>query len=191
VDYDQIAAKLSQVLSTKRFQHSLGVSRTAANLASRYAVDTASAKMAGLLHDCARAIPSKNLLQMAKSFDIVINDVERCQPILLHGPLGARLAQTEYGISDPQILRAIALHTTGGSDLTNLEKIIYLADSIEPGRDFSGVDKLRRLAAVNLDVAMLAAYDQSLYYVIEQGVLIHPATIEGRNYLLLQRQTTT
>lgn len=190
MDYNQAVDKLSQTLSAKRFGHSLGVSKTAAELAARFAEDVAKAKLAGLLHDCARAIPSNNLLQMAEVFAIVVNDVERCQPVLLHAPLGACLAQKEYGIDDPHILKAIALHTTGGRDLSNLDKIIYLADFIEPSRDFPGIDKLRSLASENLDAAMLAAYDKSLHYVIEQGALIHPATVEGRNYLLLQRQTT-
>jgi predicted HD superfamily hydrolase involved in NAD metabolism len=190
LDYNQAVDKLSQTLSEKRFRHSLGVSQTAAGLAVRFGEDVAKAKLAGLLHDCARSIPSNNLLQMAKTFAIVVNDVECCQPVLLHAPLGACLAKKDYGVDDPQILKAIALHTTGGRDLSNLEKIIYLADFIEPSRNFPGVDKLRSLALDDLDAAMLAAYDQSLHYVIEQGVLIHPATVEGRNYLLLQRQTT-
>ncbi|HWR41562.1 bis(5'-nucleosyl)-tetraphosphatase (symmetrical) YqeK [Sporomusa sp.] len=191
MDYKQAAEKLSQLLSNKRFRHSLGVSQTAADLAARFGEDIDKAKLAGLLHDCARSIPSNNLLQTAAAFGIVVNDVEYRQPLLLHAPLGACLAQKEYGVTDPHILKAIALHTTGGRNLSNLEKIIYLADFIEPSRDFPGVDKLRSLALDDLDAAMLAAYDQSLHYVIEQGVLIHPATIEGRNYLLLQRQNNS
>ncbi|HWR05653.1 bis(5'-nucleosyl)-tetraphosphatase (symmetrical) YqeK [Sporomusa sp.] len=190
MNYNQVAEKLSQCLSTKRFRHSLGVSQTAIDLAVRFGVDIEQAKLAGLLHDCARAIPSNNLLPTAAAFGIVMNDVEYCQPVLLHAPLGACLAKKEYGVTDPHILKAIALHTTGGANLSNLEKIIYLADFIEPGRDFPGVDKLRSLALNDLDAAMLAAYDQSLHYVIEKGVPIHPASIEGRNYLLLQRQKT-
>lgn len=190
MEYNQVLDKLSQTLSGKRFRHSLGVSQTAGELASRFAEDVPKAKLAGLLHDCARSIPSNNLLQMAEVFAIVVNDVERCQPVLLHAPIGACLARREYGIDDPDILKAIALHTTGGRDLSKLDKIIYLADFIEPSRDFPGIDKLRSLALYNLDAAMLAAYDKSLHYVIEQGELIHPATVEGRNYLLLQRQTT-
>lgn len=187
MNYQQAADKLSQVLSAKRFQHSLGVSESAAKLAAQFGEDVDKAKLTGLLHDCARGLSSNNLLQMAEAFAIVVKDVERCQPVLLHAPLGAYIAQTEYGIDDPQILKAIALHTTGGREMAVLDKIIYVADCIEPGRDFPGVDRLRKLAAVDLDAAMLAAYDQSLHYILEQGLLIHPATIDGRNWLLQRK----
>jgi predicted HD superfamily hydrolase involved in NAD metabolism len=187
VDYNQMLDKLSGVLSTKRFQHSLGVSQSAVELAIRFRDNEEQAKLAGLLHDCARGLSSNRLLQMAESFAIVMNDVERCQPTLLHASLGAYLAKAEYGVDDPQILKAITLHTTGGSNMTTLDKIIYLADCIEPNRKFPGVDMLRSLAFADLDKAVLVALDQSLSYVIEQGLLIHPATIEGRNNLL-QRQ---
>ncbi|MBP2634948.1 MAG: putative superfamily hydrolase [Firmicutes bacterium] len=189
MDYNQIAEKLSHVLKPKRFKHSLGVSQSAAELAARFGEDVDKAKLTGLLHDCARSLPNNNLLQMAEAFAIVMNDVELRQPILLHAPIGAYLAKNEYGISDPQILNAIALHTTGGRDMGMLDKIIYLADCIEPSRDFPGIDKLRSLAFKDLDTAMLVAFDQSLHYVIERSLLIHPATIEGRNYLLLKQST--
>ncbi|MBP2662781.1 MAG: putative superfamily hydrolase [Firmicutes bacterium] len=188
MEYNQVLDKLSQVLPAKRFQHSLGVSQSAAELATQFGENVEKAKLTGLLHDCARGLSSNTLLQMAETFAIVVNDVERCQPVLLHAPLGALLARTEYGIDDSQICKAIALHTTGGRDMSLLEKIIYLADCIEPSRNFSGLDKLRSLAFTDLDAAMLVAFDQSLHYVIELGLLIHPATIEGRNYLL-QKQS--
>ncbi len=187
MEYNQMADKLSNILKAKRFQHSLGVSQSAAELAVRYGEDVDKAKVTGLLHDCARSLSSNNLLQMAQAFAIVVNDVERQQPMLLHAPVGAKLARNEYGVDDPQILKAIALHTTGGRDMATLEKIIYLADCIEPSRDFPGINRLRRLAFIDLDKAMIAAFDQSLHYVIEQGLLIHPATIEGRNHLLLRQ----
>lgn len=187
MEFKQMADKLARVLSVKRFQHSLGVSQSAAELAVHFGENVEKAKLAGLLHDCARGLSSNNLLQIAESFAIVVNDVERCQPILLHAPVGAALAQKEYGVDDPQILKAITLHTTGGRTMATLEKIIYLADCIEPSRDFPGIDKLRSLAFTDLDAAMLAAFDQSLHYVIELGLLIHPATIEGRNYLLQRK----
>lgn len=187
MNYNQVLDKLSRVLSAKRFQHSLGVSQSAAELAAEFGEDVEKAKLTGLLHDCARGLSSNTLLQMAEAFAIVVNDVEHCQPVLLHAPLGAQLARKEYGVDDPQILQAIVLHTTGGRNMATLDKIIYLADCIEPGREFPGIDRLRSLAFTDLDAAMLAAFDQSLRYVIELGLLIHPATIEGRNYLLQQQ----
>lgn len=185
--YNQAADTLSKALAPKRFTHSLGVSKAAAELAKTFGEDIEKSKMAGLLHDCARGISSNNLLQMAEGFGIVVDDVELSQPILVHAPLGAYLAKADYGIDDPEILKAITLHTTGAANMSKLEKIIYLADCIEPSRDYPGVDKLRMLATRDLDAAVLAAFDQSLQFVIERGLLIHPATVEGRNYLL-QRQ---
>lgn len=182
--YNQAADKLSKALSPKRFNHSLGVSKTAAKLAEKFGEDIEKSKLAGLLHDCARSISNNNLLQMAEAFGIVVDDVERYQPILVHAPLGAYLAKSDYGIDDPEILKAITLHTTGAANMSRLDKIIYLADCIEPNRDFPGVDKLRKLAAKDLNAAVLEAFDQSLQFVIERGLLIHPATVEGRNYLL-------
>jgi predicted HD superfamily hydrolase involved in NAD metabolism len=187
MDYSQMADKLSCSLTPKRFQHSLGVSQSAAELAARFGENIEKAKLTGLLHDCARGLPNNKLLQMAEAFAIVVNDVELRQPALLHAPVGAYLVKTEYGVADPQVFKAVALHTTGGRDMTTFEKIIYLADCIEPNRDFPGVDKLRNAAVADLDAAMLVAFNQSLHYVIEQGLLIHPATIEGRNYLLLRQ----
>lgn len=188
MDYNQASDNLSRVLTPKRFRHSLGVSQSAAELAGRFGEDIERAKLTGLLHDCARNLSNNNLLQMAKSFAIVVDDVEHCQPMLLHAPVGACLAKVEYGVSDPQMLTAIALHTTGGRNMTKLDKIIYIADCIEPSRDFPGIEKLRKLAFKNLDEAMLVAFDQSLHYVIERNLLIHPATIDGRNELLIKKQ---
>ena len=183
--YEEILAKLTAKLSLHRMQHSLGVCATAVELAARYGVDTEQARLAGILPDCARVIPTNHLLHMAESFGIVVNDIEVFVPFLLHGPVGAKLAQTEYGIKDQEIIDAIATHTVGGPTMGPLAKIIYLADLIEPGRSFPGVDKLRTLAKINLDDAVLAAYDQSLEYLIRQGSFIHPATIAGRNCLLM------
>ncbi|MCX7780842.1 MAG: bis(5'-nucleosyl)-tetraphosphatase (symmetrical) YqeK [Negativicutes bacterium] len=178
-------AKLRGKLSGKRMRHSEGVMKSAAELAERYGANVEKAKLAGILHDCAREMPRNNLLQSAKAFGIVVSDIERQMPLLLHAPLGSKIAQAEYGIDDPEILSAIALHTTGAAKMTLLDKIVYLADFIEPGRDFPGVDTLRLLAKLDLDKAVLQAFDQSIRYILEHKGLIHPATIEGRNTLLM------
>jgi predicted HD superfamily hydrolase involved in NAD metabolism len=184
--YTDTIDKLRSRLSPKRFQHSQGVSQTAEKLAERYGADPGKALLAGILHDCAREIPSNNLLHTAQAFGIVVSDIERLEPVLLHARLGARIAQTEYGINDPEILQAITLHTTGGPEMSLLDKIIFLADYIEPGRDFPGVDKLRSVAELDLDRAVIAAYDQTIRYLVSQQGLMHPATIEGRNALLIK-----
>jgi len=186
--YQEIQKKLATKLSRKRYEHSLRVSETATALAERFGADTDQARLAGLLHDSARDLPNNILLQMAQAFGIVMNDVEKIEPVLLHAPLGAKIAQVEYGVSDIAILQAISLHTTGGPYMALLDKIIYVADVIEPGRSFPGVDELRLLAQKDLDTALLAAYDHSLRYLLMCQGLIHPATIEGRNALIIEKK---
>ncbi|WP_378953229.1 bis(5'-nucleosyl)-tetraphosphatase (symmetrical) YqeK [Pelosinus sp. sgz500959] len=186
--YAKMLAEVAKRLSSKRFSHSIGVSETAECLAVRFHCDTEKAKIAGLLHDLAREVPMNELLPRAQAFGIVVNDIEQAEPILLHPLLGAKLAQAEFGIDDAEILQAIILHTTAGESMTILDKIIYLADVIEPGRGFKGVDSIREMAQVDLDKALLAALDQSIDYLVKRCGLIHPATIAARNEILLKKR---
>lgn len=172
-------------LSVRRFAHSVNVSESAAELAYLHNADVEKARLAGLLHDCARDMPRNTLLHTAQAFGIVFSRIELREVALLHAPVGAQLAQTIYGIKDPEVIKAIAVHTVGGADLSIIAKIVYLADYIEPNRSFAGVEKLRELAKTDLDAAMLAAYNHSIQYIINRNGLIHPATIMGRNQLLL------
>lgn len=190
MNYDDIVKKLSLELSPKRFKHSLGVSQTAVEMAKVFGADVEKAKLAGILHDCARNMTNNNLLQMVEAFDIVVDDVDLCEPVLLHAPVGAYTARIEYGIDDAEICQAIALHTVGGPDMTVLDKIIYLADFIEPGRNFSGVEKIRILAKKNLDQAILAGFNHTIEYIIAGNGFIHPATVKARNSLLKQQSKT-
>jgi predicted HD superfamily hydrolase involved in NAD metabolism len=183
---DKLLEKLTNQLSPKRLEHSLGVSKAAAKLAERYGADAGKARLAGLLHDCARVMPSNILLQVAEASGIVVNDVEQREPMLLHAPVGAVIAARDYGVDDPEVLGAIRWHTTGGPHMTLLEEIVFLADYIEPRRTFPGVDRLRKLAKVSLDEALLSSYDQTLKHLLAEGGLIHPATVEGRNALLIR-----
>lgn len=179
-----IEKRLRKTLSAKRYLHSMGVCQTAAELAERFGTDIFQAMVAGLLHDCARELPNNTLLKRAVDFDIVVGSLEKSSPVLLHAVISAHLAAEEYGIDDEAILRAIALHTTGGAGMSKLDKIIFLADFIEPGRAFPGVDKLRKLAGENLDKAVLAAFDQTIRHLLEKEMIIHPASVAGRNELL-------
>ena len=180
----RILEQLTKELSPKRLAHSQGVSETAASLAARYGADISKARLAGLLHDCARGMPSNILLQVAGASGIVVNDVEQREPMLLHAPVGAVIARRDYGVDDPEVLAAIRWHTTGGPAMALLDEIIFLADYIEPTRSFPGVDRLRALAGENLHAALLAAYDQTIRHLLAEQWLIHPATVEGRNALL-------
>lgn len=182
---EEIKKTLQQKLTPKRYAHSLGVSKTAGVLASRFKGAESKARLAGLLHDCARELPEKELLQAALQMDREITLLERHVPVLLHAPLGAVVAQKQYQVNDAAVCRAIGLHTTGGPGMTLLDKILYLADIIEPGRDFPGVEDLRKMAEYDLDKALLAAFDRSIVYMIKKSGAIHPDTIIARNEILL------
>ncbi|CUH97467.1 hypothetical protein P22_3597 [Propionispora sp. 2/2-37] len=187
MQYTDLVKKLKNKLSEKRFLHSVAVSKAAVELAQLYGADTVKAQIAGLLHDYAKEIPNNLLLHQALTFGIVMDDIERHEPVLLHAKVGAVLVAVECQMYDPEITQAIRLHTTGGKNMSLLDKIIFLADFIEPSRSFTGVEDLRKLTAVDIDRAMLFAYNHTLKHIVDKNALLHPDTIAGRNSLLIER----
>ena len=188
LDITEIEKKLAKRLSSKRFAHSINVSKTAIKMADIFNESPERAAIAGLLHDCARDITNNELFEKAANFNIKISELDRESPVLLHARVGVYIAKEDFFINDKKILNAIMHHTVGGKRLDNLSKIIYLADLIEPSREFREVEKIRNLAFKNLDKAMLYAYDIAIKYTLSKNKTIHPATIEGRNELLLKKQ---
>lgn len=179
--------KLASRLKPTRYEHSLGVSATAAFLAQRFDLDIEKARVAGLLHDCARQYPNEALAAEAQRRGIEIGLVEAAMPLLLHAYIGASLIQEEYGVQDQEIAQAIYRHTVGGSGMTDLDKIIYFADMIEPNRDYPEVEMLRRLSReASLDEMVLAGLSQSIAFVNRKGHLIHPDTVTARNEIILK-----
>lgn len=166
------------------FLHSRGVEESAFKLALLYGVDTEKASLAGLLHDYGKIYPYPVLHQIA--LEHALGD-ELClkEPALLHAPVGAWLLRHEIGIEDEEILEAVKVHTTGAAGISRLAGIIYVADCIEPGRDFPGVDDLRKTACDDLDKALLGVLDRTIKYVLERGRALHPASILFRNSLIL------
>lgn len=154
-------------------------------MARRFGVDERAAYTAGLLHDVAKALSPEALLKAAEGSGIVVDEIERRSPGLLHGPVAAVWAQRELAITDQAILDAIRYHTTGRAGMSPLEMIIYTADLIEPGRRYPGVEALRELAGTDLAAACRAGLDQTLRYCLDRGWLIHPRSLEARNALLL------
>lgn len=179
---------LRERLRPGRYIHSLGVSEMAGKLAQVHGVDREKAEIAGLVHDIARDLPPAQLLKLASEFGIMVSRVEESFPELLHPMVGAGLLEFELGFTDPQILQAVRFHTTGHPGMSTLDKIIYLADLIEPGRDFPGVERLRWLSVLQLDHAVLEALEQSLQYLICRGKCIHPNSVEARNHLLVTQK---
>lgn len=186
----EIKEKLAQALKPKRFEHTLAVCETGVLLAENYGVDEIKTAIACLLHDSGREFSGDQYLFKAREFGLPVDAVEEQQTILLHAKLGAYLAKEKYGVTDPEILEAITFHSTGKAGMSELAKIVFVADMIEPQRNFPGVDELRKLAYVNLDAAMLAGYDSTIMHLIRKGQLIHPACIEGRNELIIDKLHT-
>ncbi len=171
-------------LGDRLYRHSVGVAETAAALAVRYGGDRQRAYLAGLLHDYGKAYTREELCQKAELLGLRLDRITLAEKRLLHAPVGAALLQHELGLTDPAVLKAVAYHTTGREKMSLLEKVLYLADLIEPERDFDGVEKLREIAFTCLDAALLAAVDQTIQSVIRRGLLLHPRSIYFRNSLL-------
>lgn len=181
-----IIKKLKQELDPARFKHSLGVEKTALALARRYRVSKQKTSLAALLHDCARKYDRPALLRQAKKFGLKIDPVSRFEPKLFHAELSALLAKQDFGIRSAEILNAIRKHTLGAPGMRKLEKIIFLADHIEEGRDFAGVKKLRQLAGRDLDQAIVASTSLTLKHLLAKGLPVHPGSIRTRNHYLLR-----
>ncbi len=186
--YEEMRALLKKSLKPSRYQHSLGVAETAVFLARRFGVDEEQAQVAGLLHDCAREFRNEDLIAEAEKRLIMVGNIERQMPLLLHAYVGSRLVTEKYGVSDHAVEQAIWRHTVGGAKMTKLDKIIWFADMIEPNRDYPGVEELRNLAkTAALDDMVLAGLTQSITFVLQKGGLIHPDTVIARNEILLNR----
>ncbi|WPX09952.1 bis(5'-nucleosyl)-tetraphosphatase (symmetrical) YqeK [Anaerocellum danielii] len=183
---EYIKEKLSELLDEKRYVHSIGTMEYAVKLAERFGEDARKAMIAGLVHDVAKCLDKQQLLNCALKSGIVIDNIMKNQIELLHGPAGSYLARKLFGIEDVDILNAIAYHTTGRENMSKLEMIIYVADLIEPSRQFEQVERLRKKSFEDLEKAVVMAMDNTLKYVIERGGLIHPNTIYARNWLILQ-----
>lgn len=171
-------------IKEERYNHVLGVVNTAETLAKLYGEDISKARYAAFIHDAAKGKKDQELIDIAQSKGYELCQEEKRSPQLLHGVVGAIIAKDLMEIYDKDILNAATYHTTGKVNMTNLEKIIYVADYIEPGRAFKGVDELRQLTFKDLDTGVLKAFDNTIKFVIDKGQVIHIRTIEARNYLL-------
>ena len=163
--YKKLRKKVKDVMTKARYEHTLGVEFTASCLAMRYEVDIDKAELAGLLHDCAKCIDDEEARDDCKKYNIMLTEVEKRNPFLVHSKLGAVYAEKIYGIEDEEIISAIRFHTTGKPDMTLLEKIIYIADYIEPGRDKApNLQAIRKMAFIDIDEAMYMILKDTLDY---------------------------
>lgn len=179
----EIEKQLKKELDKERFTHTMGVMYTAAALAMAHGADMDQALYAGLLHDCAKCIPNEEKLSLCEKYQISISDAERKSPSLLHAKLGAYFAKSIYGIEDEVILHAIKVHTTGEPGMNLLDKIIYIADYIEPNRNQApNLTAIRKLAFQDLDKTMEKILSDTLQYLTEKGEEIDPLTNETYQY---------
>jgi predicted HD superfamily hydrolase involved in NAD metabolism len=170
-------------LSAKRYGHTLRVANTAEDLARAHGLDPGRARLAALLHDAARELPSEEFLDLAEDLDLPVGEPERESPKLLHGPVAAGLARRKLGVEDEGVLEAIRDHTTGRAGMSPLSLVLYVADKIEPARDYPSVENLRRLARRDLRAAAAESLRRSIAHNEERGRPTHPASIEALGWL--------
>jgi len=170
-------------LSARRYGHTLRVADTAEDLARVHGIDPDRACLAGLLHDATRELSPDEFLDLARSWRLPVGEPERESPKLLHGPVAAELARRELGLEDGQVLDAIREHTTGRPGMGPLSLVLYVADKVEPARDYPSVGRLRRLSREDLRGAAAESLRRSIAHNEERGRPTHPASIETLAWL--------
>lgn len=182
-DLDAFSKKLKKHQDKCRFEHTMGVMYTAAALAMAYGADIEKARTAGLLHDCAKCIPNEKKIKLCKKMGVSITEIEEKAPFLLHAKLGAAIAAKKYGVEDEEILSSIRWHTTGKPAMSELDKIVYIADYIEPGRSKApNLQQVRQLAFADLDECMYQILKDSLEYLKSNPKTLDTATKDAYAY---------
>lgn len=182
MDYAEAKKLVKARLSEKRWTHTKNVKKMAVKLAKRWGADPEKAAMAAILHDSAKELPKSELLQIFADNAIIAENAPARPSPVWHGIAAAILAQTQWGVSDPEILSAIRCHTTGKPDMSKLDKIIYLADMTSAERDWPGVEELRTLQMENLDRALCDALKRSIDFVEEKGGTLDPESVAAYEY---------
>lgn len=185
LDIDTIKEKLQSALSIKRYIHTLGVAEEAVKLAERYGTeqDKDRALVAALLHDCAKDYPKELKVRLCKEYHIELDEIMKNQIDLCHAFLGAEIAKREYFVDDEVVLEAIKYHTTGKKQMSLLDKIIFIADYIDPNRDyFEQAEEAKRLAYVDLDLAMKYILEETIEHINGKKKELHPLSLEALEY---------
>jgi predicted HD superfamily hydrolase involved in NAD metabolism len=180
MDVGKLKIVLMEYLTEERYEHVLRVADTAKKLAERFAIPVEKAEQAALFHDIAKCMNKSELHQILER-EKEDSRLFRFHHELWHAPVGAIITRDKFAISDADILNAIRYHTTGRSEMTALEKLIYIADMIEPGRSFPGVEILRGKAQENLNTAMGACIYQSVHFLVNKKVPVYPDSIDCYN----------
>lgn len=186
MEYGEIENDVKSVLSEYRFTHSLGVVKKAVELANIYGLDEEITRKVAIAHDIAKEMTNEEMLEYVKTNNIEIDEIETVKPSLLHGKIGADIATKKYGFTEDMV-NAIKWHTTGRKNMSMLEKIIYVADKTEENRKGTrfNLEKSRELSTQNIDETLIFLMNEFITYNIKNEWLIHPETINARNYILL------
>lgn len=177
---DKIKAHIEKNFSEKRKVHTYGVVSTAIELAKQYGCDVEKAELAALFHDLYRSIPVNVLNYHVKHLELDKKYMDN--PNLSHGKIAAEMIQRDYDISDQDIINAVSFHTTGRAGMSLLEKIIYIADAVEPNRNYPGVKDLRRVVKEDLDKACLMSLSHTIDYVSSEGNYLDEDTIHAKEF---------
>lgn len=185
----EIREHLKNKLNPVRYEHTLGVSFTCMALAMCYHYDLEKAELAGLLHDCAKRYDNDSIVKKCIKHGVQLTESELMAPSVIHAKLGAWMAEHKYGVDNPEILSAIACHTTGKPEMSLLDKILYIADFIEPRRqNLSGLEAIRELAFKNLDAALFETMKGILEYLKQSGTYVDAMTEEAYEYYKVIRE---
>jgi predicted HD superfamily hydrolase involved in NAD metabolism len=174
---------VKEQLTEHRYQHTLGVVETAIQLAEKYGADVKKAEMAAIFHDYAKFRPKEEMKEIIKEQGFP-QDLLEFNSELWHAPVGAYLVEKEAGITDPEIIDAIRFHTSGRINMTLLDKVVYLADYIEPGRHFPGVEEVREIAKQSLNKALIKAIQNTILFLMKKNQTIYPDTFHTYNDLV-------
>ncbi|MFD2702120.1 bis(5'-nucleosyl)-tetraphosphatase (symmetrical) YqeK [Paenibacillus shunpengii] len=182
---DDLIKAVSEQMPPQRWKHTQGVMETAVILAERFGADPRKADLAAILHDVAKYWPVNEMEKVIRenglNQDLLLHDKQ-----LWHSEVGAFVAERDYGVTDSEVLNAIKWHTSGRVNMSLLDKVVCLADYIEPGRDFPGVNNIRELAEHSLEEALLAGFDGTITHLITLKKVIYPLTLFTRNDLIAQ-----
>ncbi|GAB6929518.1 bis(5'-nucleosyl)-tetraphosphatase (symmetrical) YqeK [Paenibacillus sp. JCM 10914] len=192
MDYsrEELMNAVSAQMPGKRWEHTLGVMETAVILAERFGADPVKADLASILHDVAKYWPIEKLRQAL--IDSGANqELLRHDKQLWHAEVGALVAEQDYGITDLEVLNAIRYHTSGRVEMSLLDKVVCLADYIEPGRDFPDVNNIRDLANHSLEEALIAGLDTTISFLLSRRQIIYPLTVLARNDLIKQMEANS
>ncbi|MFD2369758.1 bis(5'-nucleosyl)-tetraphosphatase (symmetrical) YqeK [Brevibacillus sp. GCM10020057] len=183
---EELLARVRAQMHEKRYTHTLGVAESARKLAVRYGADPDKAELAGCLHDYCKCWPVDKMFEILVRHDMPTELLEG-EKELWHAFAGAIVIQSDLGITDPEILQAVRYHTTGRAGMTLLEKVVCVADYIEPNRNFPGVEKIREVAETDLDAALALALGGTIQFLIEKQKTVYPLTLLAYNDLISRR----